>query len=138
MGAVLQILLLAGVLEVFSVLSPFFIQLVVDNALVAEDRNLLTILGVGFLLLALLQVGITAARSWAVLVLGTVLNLQLGQQNNGQMPKSTTVRQPYDLLNKGFGPGANGTLNPAFVGEDVKIRDYVFKVGMNYKFGWGY
>jgi outer membrane immunogenic protein len=37
-----------------------------------------------------------------------------------------------------FGPGANGTLNPAFVGEDVKIRDYVFKVGMNYKFGWGY
>src|SRR4051794_40665488 len=37
-----------------------------------------------------------------------VLNLQLGQQNNGQMPKSTTVRQAYDLLNKGFGPGANG------------------------------
>ncbi|HSX83085.1 MAG TPA: cysteine peptidase family C39 domain-containing protein, partial [Candidatus Saccharimonadia bacterium] len=44
MGAVLQIVLLAGVLEVFSVLSPFFIQLVVDNALVAEDRHLLTVL----------------------------------------------------------------------------------------------
>jgi ATP-binding cassette subfamily B protein RaxB len=77
MGAVLQIVLLAGVLEVLSVISPFFIQLVVDNALVAEDRHLLTVLGVGFLLLALLQVGITAARSWAVLVLGTMLNLQL-------------------------------------------------------------
>src|SRR3954470_21118865 len=37
-----------------------------------------------------------------------VLNLQLGQQNNGQMPKSTEVRQAYDLLNKGFGPGVNG------------------------------
>jgi RND superfamily putative drug exporter len=37
-----------------------------------------------------------------------VLNLQLGQQNNGQMPKDTTVRQAYDLLNKGFGPGVNG------------------------------
>src|SRR5215475_7141723 len=36
-GAVLQIVLLAGVLEVFGVVSPFFIQLVVDNALVAED-----------------------------------------------------------------------------------------------------
>jgi ATP-binding cassette subfamily B protein RaxB len=55
MGAVLQIVLLAGVLEVFGVISPLFIQLVVDSALVAEDRNLLTVLGVGFLLLALLQ-----------------------------------------------------------------------------------
>ena len=26
-----------------------------------------------------------------------VLNLQLGQQNNGQLPKSTTARQAYDL-----------------------------------------
>ena len=77
MGAVLQIVLLAGVLEVFGVISPLFIQLVVDSAVVAEDRNLLTVLGVGFLLLTLLQVGLTAARSWAVLVLGTMLNLQL-------------------------------------------------------------
>lgn len=77
MGAVLQIVLLAGVLEVFGIISPLFIQLVVDSAIVAEDRGLLTVLGVGFLLLALFQVGITAARSWAVLVLGTKLNLQL-------------------------------------------------------------
>jgi ATP-binding cassette subfamily B protein RaxB len=77
MGAVLQIVLLAGVLEVFGILSPLFIQLVVDNALVAEDRHLLTVLGVGFLLLTVLQVGLTAARSWAVLVLGTLLNLHL-------------------------------------------------------------
>src|SRR5262245_3419853 len=75
--AVIQILLLAGVLEVFGILSPLLIQLVVDSAIVAEDRGLLTVLGVGFLLLALFQVGITAARSWAVLVLGTQLNLQL-------------------------------------------------------------
>jgi putative drug exporter of the RND superfamily len=39
-----------------------------------------------------------------------VLNLELGQQNNGQMPKSTTVRQAYDLLREGFGPGVNGPL----------------------------
>jgi RND superfamily putative drug exporter len=39
-----------------------------------------------------------------------VLNLQLGQQNNGQMPESTTVRQSYDLLKQGFGPGVNGPL----------------------------
>jgi uncharacterized membrane protein YdfJ with MMPL/SSD domain len=39
-----------------------------------------------------------------------VLNLQFGQQNNGQLPKSTTQRQAYDLLTKGFGPGINGPL----------------------------
>ncbi len=39
-----------------------------------------------------------------------VLNLQLGQQNNGQLPKDTTVRQSYDLLREGFGPGVNGPL----------------------------
>ena len=37
-----------------------------------------------------------------------VLNLQFGQQDNGQLPKSTTTRQAYDLLAKGFGPGVNG------------------------------
>ena len=37
-----------------------------------------------------------------------VLNLQFGQQDNGQLPKSTTTRQAYDLLTKGFGPGVNG------------------------------
>jgi RND superfamily putative drug exporter len=39
-----------------------------------------------------------------------VLNLQFGQQDNGQLPKSTTTRQAYDLLTKGFGPGTNGPL----------------------------
>jgi RND superfamily putative drug exporter len=52
------------------------------------------------------------AGGGAVLVLAAlalpVLNLQLGQQDNGQMPKSTTTRQAYDLLTKGFGPGING------------------------------
>ncbi len=46
-----------------------------------------------------------------LVVLGIpVLNLELGQQNNGQMPKDTTVRQAYDLLREGFGPGVNGPL----------------------------
>ena len=32
-----------------------------------------------------------------------VLNLELGQQDNGQLPKSTTTRQAYDLLARGSG-----------------------------------
>jgi outer membrane immunogenic protein len=36
-----------------------------------------------------------------------------------------------------FGPGANGTLAATFPGQDVKIKDYIFTFGMNYRFGWG-
>jgi putative drug exporter of the RND superfamily len=37
-----------------------------------------------------------------------ILNLELGQQDNAQMPKDTEIRQSYDLLTNGFGPGVNG------------------------------
>ena len=39
-----------------------------------------------------------------------ILNLQLGQADNGELPKSTTARQSYDLISEGFGPGATGPL----------------------------
>src|SRR3954447_2138292 len=37
-----------------------------------------------------------------------VLNLYLGQEDDGQLPTDTTSRQAYDLLSEGFGPGING------------------------------
>lgn len=76
-SATLQIILLAAAIEVFAIVAPFFMQLVVDNAVVARDTNLLTVLGLGFLLLCLIQVAITALRSWVVLVLSTSVNLQM-------------------------------------------------------------
>ncbi len=76
-GAVLQIFLLAGAIEVFATAGPFFMQWVVDSAIVAEDRDLLAVLGAGFLLLALIKAGVTALRAWVVMVLSTTFNLQL-------------------------------------------------------------
>ena len=53
-----------------------------------------------------------------------VLHLELGQQNNAQMPRSTTVRQAYDLLTKGFGAGVNGPLLTAVdFGSDPAHND---------------
>jgi RND superfamily putative drug exporter len=46
-----------------------------------------------------------------------VAEIELGAQDNGQMPKSTTIREAYDKLDTGFGPGANG---PLLVAVDVK------------------
>lgn len=76
-GALVQVLALALVLQFMLLIGPFYMQWVVDHALVAGDRDLVTVLGIGFLLLALLQVGVTALRGWVLLVLGTSLNLQL-------------------------------------------------------------
>jgi len=38
------------------------------------------------------------------------LSLRLGSSDAGNDPTSTTTRQAYDLLAKGFGPGSNGPL----------------------------
>jgi len=71
-----QILVLALALELFLLLSPFFMQWVVDGVVVSGDRDLLLTLAIGFGLLVLIQVATAAARSWAVLVLSATLNLQ--------------------------------------------------------------
>lgn len=75
--AAVQVLTLAAVLEVFGIVSPWFMQLTVDHALVAEDRDLLAVLALGFLLLAGLQVTVTALRAWVLMVLSAQINLQL-------------------------------------------------------------
>ncbi|GLQ89755.1 colicin V biosynthesis protein [Dyella flagellata] len=74
-GALSQIFGLALVLELFALLSPQFTQFILDQVLADGDHDLLTLLGVGFGLLILVQVAVTALRSWSVTCLGTKLNL---------------------------------------------------------------
>jgi len=71
-----QILLLALALEVFALAGPFYMQWVIDQVLVSADRDLLTLLGLGFIGIAIFSAIITAARSWAVTWLGATLNVQ--------------------------------------------------------------
>ncbi len=74
--ALAQILLLAVALEVFSLVGPFYLQWVLDQVLVSADHDLLTLLGLGFIGIAVFSAVITAARSWAVVWLGATLNVQ--------------------------------------------------------------
>jgi len=71
-----QIVLLSVALQVFVVLAPFLMQWVVDQVLVSADRDLLAVLGVGFGLSLLLQIGIGLLRGWSVVYLSTRLGLQ--------------------------------------------------------------
>lgn len=74
--ALIQIFALAFGLEVFTIIGPFFLQWVMDQVLVSGDRDLLTVLGVGFLMVMIFQVAIFAVRSWVVVWLGATLNVQ--------------------------------------------------------------
>ena len=74
--ALAQIFVFAAALELFSLISPLFLQLSVDKVVAAFDRELLPALGIGFMLLIGLQALLGALRSWTTLYFGMSLKLQ--------------------------------------------------------------
>jgi ATP-binding cassette subfamily B protein RaxB len=76
-GTIAQILILSFALEVFALAMPFFLQLTVDRVLVGRDRDLLTVLGIAFCTLVLIQVAVSAVRAWVGVYLSTNINLKL-------------------------------------------------------------
>jgi len=74
--ALTTIFSLALALELFALLAPQLMQMVIDQVLANGDRDLLTLLGVSFMLLLALQTVISALRTWTVMWLGTHFNLQ--------------------------------------------------------------
>ena len=71
-----QLLVLAVSLEVFVLISPFYLQWVIDHALITADTDLLATLAVGFSLALICQHAIGALRSWSLIRLGVTWNLQ--------------------------------------------------------------
>lgn len=74
--SLLQVLLLALALEIFSLVSPFLLQWTIDNVLLSEDSELLKTLILGFGLLLLMQQGITAIRTWVLIHMNTMISVQ--------------------------------------------------------------
>src|SRR5205085_11897072 len=72
----IQLLLLGIALQVCALVMPFYMQWLVDEALVSADRDLITVLGLGFLLLVAVQSSISGVRSWITTALATNLNFQ--------------------------------------------------------------
>jgi ATP-binding cassette subfamily B protein RaxB len=71
-----QVLLLSLALEVFGLVSPLFMQWVLDHVVVSRDTQLLTTLAIGFGLLMLLQQGTTLVRSWLLMIIKTSIGVQ--------------------------------------------------------------
>ena len=63
-------------LEGLTLLSPLFMQWVVDHVVISRDLNLLGTLAVGFLLVLAMQQFLTLVRSWLLLRVSTQLRVQ--------------------------------------------------------------
>lgn len=71
-----QIIIFAFSLEILALVNPFFMQWVIDHAILSADLNLLATLAIGFGLLMLTSNFINLLQSWAVMYMATTLNLQ--------------------------------------------------------------
>lgn len=75
--SLLMLAVLSLLVQVFALISPYYIQLVVDDVLVSHDAPLLQVLVIGFGLVLVLDVLTQALRGWLLLQLGNTLNLQM-------------------------------------------------------------
>ncbi|MCC7634783.1 peptidase domain-containing ABC transporter [Stenotrophomonas rhizophila] len=136
-----MILLLSLALQVFVLLAPFFMQWIVDHVLIAADRDLLTVLGLGFALALLLQVGIGLVRGWAIIHLSG----RLGLQWMGNV-FSHLVRLPLDFFQKrhlgditsrmGSVQAIQRTLTTSFVEALIDGLMAIITLGMMLLYSW--
>ncbi len=72
-----KIVALSFVLQALALLSPYYIQTVVDDVLTRGDADFLVVLATGFALLMVLEVALSALRSWVGTVFGQRLSFMM-------------------------------------------------------------
>ena len=90
-----QILILSVAVQLFALASPFYLQLVIDEAVTRLDTDILFLLGIGFGGLYLIQAMTEALRSWVILLLGQSMTLQMA----GNVLRHL-IRLPADFFEK--------------------------------------
>lgn len=76
--ALCALLFLSMLLQGLSILSPYYMQWVLDSVLLSNDLSLLKILAIGFSFVVVLQTLISTFRSWVTLRVSSALTLQMG------------------------------------------------------------
>jgi ATP-binding cassette subfamily B protein RaxB len=77
-GAIGQILLLSLLLQLYVLVSPFFMQLVVDDAVAKGDQSMLSVLAAGFGLLVLLNAGASVLRAFVLQHVQSAVSVSIG------------------------------------------------------------
>jgi len=77
-GALAQILVLSVILELYVLASPFYMQLVVDDAIAMNDSDIILVLGIGFALFLLINCGASLLRTRLLAQVQSSLGFQMG------------------------------------------------------------
>jgi ATP-binding cassette, subfamily B, bacterial CvaB/MchF/RaxB len=93
--ALAVVLLLSVALQVAAFIAPLQMQLVVDQALVQSDHELLAVIALGFGALVIIQSAIESLRGWALRVLGHLISFQI----TGNLVRHL-LRLPSDYFEK--------------------------------------
>ncbi|HAM3921873.1 peptidase domain-containing ABC transporter [Escherichia coli] len=75
-GTLIKIFSLSLVIEAITLAMPVGTQLVMDHAIPASDRGLLTMICVGLMFFILLRATLTMLRGWSSIIMGTLINVQ--------------------------------------------------------------
>ena len=91
----IQILILSVLIQLFVLASPFYLQLVIDEAVTRFDEDFLLLLALGFGFLYIINAISNALRSWVILLLGQSMTFQMA----GNILRHL-VRLPADFFAK--------------------------------------
>lgn len=75
--SLLMLFTLSILLQVFTLVGPYYMQLVVDDVVLTSDTSLLLVLALGFTIVLLFEVVTSAVRGFVLLHFGHLLNIQM-------------------------------------------------------------
>ncbi len=90
-----HIIFLSLLLQIFTLIAPFYLQTVVDDVILRHDNYLLLVLALGFGLLLLIQQGTNVLRDWVVLH----VSMRFGMQMSANLFRHL-IRLPMDYFSK--------------------------------------
>ncbi|WP_321905599.1 peptidase domain-containing ABC transporter [Paraburkholderia tropica] len=93
--ALLPILACGVTAQLLSLISPFFLQWVVDDVIVSENRSLLFVLGLCFCTIAALQTTVSTCRNWRIITLSIDFKFQWLTNSFSHL-----MRLPMDFFEK--------------------------------------
>ena len=94
-GGLAHVLVLSLLLQVTLVLAPLQVQWVIDNGIMRADRELITLLALGFAMLLLVRLAAQLMRGWLIARLTFLLAFEFGRNLFGHM-----LRLPLDWFEK--------------------------------------
>ncbi|MEM7217955.1 MAG: peptidase domain-containing ABC transporter [Pseudomonadota bacterium] len=103
-GYLTKVVLLALLLQLLALASPYYVQTVVDDVLVRHDTDFLLVLALGFGALVLLEVLLGAWRRWISVIFGQQLSFTLAGNVYDHLLRLPlrwfAVRQTGDIANR--------------------------------------